>query len=116
MCEPIGSVQQTEPCLLVERRVVGEPQHHRASVGIEVAVPVAVEQRLDHCRRHHRLARAGGRRQRKRHRRPISLPVVPGLREVGQHLGDGVGLVVLQRVTHGYSRPVLIVKLAKYDA
>ena len=44
------------------------------------------------------------------------MPVVPGPREVGQHVGDGIVLVILQRVPHGYSRPALIVKLVRYDS
>ena len=61
--DSVGGVQQSEPSLLVERRVVGEPQHYRTGVRLETVVWVTFEQRLDHCCRHDRLARPGGRRE-----------------------------------------------------
>ena len=44
------------------------------------------------------------------------MPVVSSPCEVGQHIRDGVVLIVLQRVPHGYSRPALIVKFVRYDS
>ena len=116
MGNPVRGVQKTESRLLVERRVVGKPQHHCARIRLELVVRIAVEQRLDHSCRHHGLACAGGRRQRERGRRLQSLPVLPAPGETVQHVGDGIVLVILQRVQHDYDRPELIVKLLRYDS
>src|SRR6266516_4843442 len=64
--ELLGSLPKPVECLLVQTRIVGEPEHYRATIRIEVERVVAPEQRLDRRRGHDCLSCAGGGRQRKR--------------------------------------------------
>ena len=112
--ERLGRLHQPVAGLQVEGRVVGEPDHHRAGVGLDVELGAAVEQRLDRGRRHHGLAGAGGRGQRERRDLVVAVEGDLGAVEVVEDLLDGVALVGLERELHSVLRPDSISKLRRY--
>ena len=101
--------------LIVQVRVVGEPENGGPGVGGDVlGVLVGTEEQgLDDGRGHHRLAGPGGRGQGELGQDAVVLVVLPGPMQPVQDLLDGLGLVVLEGVTHGGQALRLIWKLCR---
>ena len=101
--------------LIVQVRVVGEPEHGGPGVGGDVlgVLVGAEEQGFDDGRGHHRLAGPGGRCQGELGQDAVVLVVLPGPMQPVQDLLDSLGLVVLEGVTHGGQALRLIWKLCR---
>ena len=97
----VGCLVQTPTGLLVQRWVIAEPDHHSAGIGLELEFVVAEEQRLDHRRRHHGLAGAGGGCERKAVLVSVLVPALPCVAQVLQNLLYGGRLIfIFERKLH----------------
>ena len=106
--DAVGALDEAALGLRVERRVLGDPQHDRRGIGLDVELIAAMQQGLDDGGRDNGLAGAGRRRQCERGTALPAVPVLAGVAERGEDLADGLGLVVLQRERIGQALPVLI--------
>ena len=98
--ELLGCLHEPRATLLIQGRIVREPDDDRTWVGVELEGVAAVEQRLDRSGRHNRLAGAGCRGEAEGDFLAVAAEDAVRLFQVVQHLLDGFGLVVLEGVFH----------------
>ena len=113
--DAVAGFFQSPACLLVQRWVITEPDHHCTGVRIEVKFVVAVKQGFEYRCRHHGFARAGHRSQGKGRLVAFGMPQAPCLLQVGKRIAHGIILVILEDEFHALS-PFTKLKLSKYDS